>query len=142
MNDPYAKLVSEAAGLALSVEDAINQTSPRAINGLLAAELPQLLAVTQKLEAANPPGNAVAAHSRLVNGLKTLQEDLMAVQEEATLAASAGALYQSGVFFNSMTVVEGGGRMRWELANLHGLAEIRAALGELNRAGFTESGVG
>jgi hypothetical protein len=41
-----------------------------------------------------------------------------------------------------MSVVEGGARMRWELANSHGLAQIREALSELNAAGFTDNGVG
>lgn len=142
MQDGYAELVSDAGGLALAVEDAINETSPRAINDLMAVELPQLEVLTQQLERAMPPTTAASAHARLVSGLRTLQDDLMAVQEEATLAASAGAMYQTGVFSNSMDVVDGGGRMRWELSNSHGLAEIKSALGELNASGLTRSGVG
>jgi hypothetical protein len=139
--DGYAKLVSDAGGLALAVEDAINRTSPRAINHLMATELPQLEAVTQQLEKATPPDAAASAHARLVNGLRVLEDDLMAVQEEGTLAASAGDIYQTGIFFNSIDIVESGGRMRWELANSHGLQEIRSALAELKSAGFTASGV-
>jgi hypothetical protein len=141
MENAYAKLASDAGGLALAVEDAINQTTPRAINELMAGELPQLQALTHQLEQTTPPDDAARAHGRLVSGLRTLQDDLMAVQEEATLAASAGDIYQTGVFFNSIDVVEGGGRMRWELSNSHGLAEIRSALAELKSAGFTARGV-
>lgn len=135
----YAKLVSEAGGLVFSLEDAINQTSPRVINELMATELPQLQSLTRQLEQSTPPSAAAGAHARLVEGLKTFEDDLMAVQEEATLAASAGDVYQSGVFFTSMDVVESGGRMRWELANSHGLSAIREAVAELKAAGFTQS---
>jgi hypothetical protein len=140
IEDSYRKLVSEAGGLAFSLEDAINQTSPRIINQLMAAELPQLQSLTRQLEETTPPAEAADPHARLVEGLKTFADDLMAVQEEATLAASAGDVYQSGVFFNGMDVVEGGGRMRWELANSHGLAAIRAAVAELKAVGCTASG--
>jgi hypothetical protein len=141
MQDGYAKLVSDAGGLAIAVEEAINETSPRAINDLMSFELPQLQALTEQLGAISPPDGAADAHARLVGGLRTLEDDLMAVQSEATLAASAGDVYQSGVFFPSVGVVEGGGRMRWELANSHGLVETRSAVAELKAAGYTESGV-
>lgn len=137
----YGKLVSDAGGLALAVEEAINQTSPRVVNELMADELPQLQSLRRQLEGTTPPAEAATAHARLVAGLKTFEDDLMAVQEEASLAASAGDVYQSGALFNGMAVVDSGGRMRWELANSHGLAEIKQAVAELKTVGLTESGV-
>jgi hypothetical protein len=138
----YGKLVSEASGCALGLEEAINETSPRTVPELVAEELPHLQALTEHLEKTECPVEVKQAHERLVGGLRTFQDELMDVSEEASIAASQGDVYQSGLLFSHIDVVESGGRMRWELAQSHGLAAVREALRDLNSAGFTQSGVG
>jgi hypothetical protein len=82
------------------------RTNPRAINDLLAEELPQLQSLTEQLEATACPSEATPAHQRLLAGLRTFADDLMAVQEEATLAASQGDVYQSGLLLPIANVLK------------------------------------
>lgn len=138
----YGKVVSDAAGAALGIANGIADLSPREMSMWLLSELPGLEKVTNELAAAGCPVEAADAHERLLAGLRAFADDLMAVYEEAALEASQEDIYQRGLLTASIAVTAGGGRMRWELANSHGLAAIREALADLRAAGFTESGVG
>jgi hypothetical protein len=136
-----ARLVSEAGGAALGLEAAIDQTDPHAVPDLVSEELPQLESLTKQLDEADCPAEARGARDALVRGLRTFQQDLMDVSEEAFLAASQGDAYQSGLLSASVSWTGGGGRMRWELSQSQGLAAVKEALAELKVGGFTNSGL-
>lgn len=138
----YGKLVSDTAGAALGIANGIADLGAREMSMWLLSEMPALEKLTNELAAAGCPAEAADAHERLVAGLRAFQDDLMAVYEESALEASQEDVYQRGLLTASIAVTAGGGRMRWELANSHGLAAIREALADLRAAGYTESGVG
>lgn len=137
----YSRLVSDAAGLALGLEDAINQTDPHAVPELIATELPHLETITKQLQQTDCPAAATRAHQTLTDGMATFQDDLMNVCDEATLAASQSEVYQRGLLSPSIGRTDGGARMRWELSLSHGLADIKQAVSDLQSAGFTDSGL-
>jgi hypothetical protein len=138
----YGKVVSEAAGAALGIANGIADLGPREISMWLLSEMPSLEKLTKELAAGRCPAEAADAHERLVAGLRAFADDLMAISEEASLEASQQDVYQGGLLTPSIAITGGGGRMRWELANSHGLAAIRQALADLRAAGLTENGVG
>ena len=136
----YSRLVSDAAGLALGLEDAINQTDAHVVPELIASQVPELEAVTLRLKQVECPSEVEAAHRTLIGGLETFADDLVHVSEEASLAASQGDVYQRGFFSSSLSWTDNGARMRWELSLSHGLIAIKQALRELHTAGLTDSG--
>jgi hypothetical protein len=138
----YGKLVSDAAGAAIGIANGIEDLGPPEISLWLLSEIPNLEKLTTELADRGCPPEAADAHERLVAGLRGFEDDLMAVSDEAALEASQQDVYQSGLLTPSIASTGGGGRMRWELANSHGLAAIRQALAELRAGGFTDSGVG
>jgi hypothetical protein len=124
----YSSLVSEAGGLALALETAINDTDIDDVPVLIGSQLGELEALTIRLKQTDrAPARLQAAHQALVEGLEMFQGDLMNVSDEASRAASGA--------WN-----DGGSRVRYELSLSHGLATIKSALGQLNHAGFTDSG--
>lgn len=137
----FPRLVSEAGGAALGLEAAIEETDPHAVPDLLLEELPQLESLTKQLEQADCPAEACSARDVLTGGLRTFQQELLDVSEEAFLSASQGDVYQSSLLSPSVSWTGGGGRMRWELAQSHGLAAVKQALQDLKAAGFTDSGL-
>ena len=138
----YGKLLSDTAGAALGIANGIADLGPREMSMWLLSEMPGLEKLTNELAAAGCPAEAADAHERLVAGLRAFEDDLMAVYEEAALEASQEDVHQRGLLTASIATTAGGGRMRWELENSHGLAAIRQALADLRAAGFTENGVG
>ena len=138
----YGKLVSDTAGAALGIANGIADLGPPEISMWLLSEMPDLEKLTTELAAHGCPAEAADAHEHFLAGLRAFEDDLMAVSEEAALEASQEDVYQSGLLTPSIAITAGGGRMRWELENSHGLATIRQALADLRAAGFTENGLG
>jgi hypothetical protein len=131
MDPGYAQLVSNVGSVVVGMENAVNELDPRGVPEFLGEELPRLQALTQQLEQAECPAAANEAHERLIVGLRQFLDDLSDVLEDAMLEASQEDVYQRGLLWSSVAVTAGGGRMRWELSQSHGLAAVREALREL-----------
>jgi hypothetical protein len=136
----YDQLVSAARETALGLVDSVSRVSPEDVTGLIGERLPMLQAITTNLENTTPPiAVPKHVHTKLIAGLKQLQEDLVDTATSAVTTAGQ-RITQRGVFLpGSADVSDGGARYRWELSLSPGLKTIKEAFTELAALGIATS---
>ena len=136
----YDELVSAARETSLGLVDSVSRTSPEDVPDLISERLPVLQAITKNLEKTTPPiAVPTHVHTKLVTGMKQLQEDLVETATSAVATASQ-RVSQRGVFLpGTADVSDGGARYRWELSLSQGLKMSKEAFIELAALGIATS---
>ena len=136
----YDELVSAARETSLGLVDSVSRISPEDVPDLISERLPVLQAITKNLENTTPPiAVPTHVHTKLITGMKQLQEDLVDTATSAVATASQ-RITQRGVFLpGTADVSDGGARYRWELSLSLGLKMSKEAFTELAALGIATS---